>query len=106
MPAHPAHPADRSGGPRISGWLIALIVVLGLLALVTVYDLTQRRHAILRNFPIVGHLRYLLEAFGPELRQYIVTGNDDERPFCAQRAPLDLRDGQAPGPPLRLRLRQ
>ena len=48
---------------------------------VVAYDLTQRRHAILRNFPVVGHLRYLLEAFGPELRQYIVTGNDDERPF-------------------------
>ena len=48
---------------------------------VVAYDLTQRRHAILRNFPIVGHLRYVLEAFGPELRQYIVTGNDDERPF-------------------------
>src|ERR687890_419329 len=45
------------------------------------YDLVQRRHAILRNFPIVGHLRFLLEAFGPELRQYIVTSNDEERPF-------------------------
>lgn len=55
----------------------------GLLALigVVVYDLTQRKHAILRNFPIVGHLRYLLETFGPELRQYIVTNNDEERPF-------------------------
>ena len=51
------------------------------LAGLVVYDLTQRRHTILRNFPVVGHLRYLLEAFGPELRQYIVTGNDDERPF-------------------------
>jgi glutamate synthase domain-containing protein 2 len=51
------------------------------LAGVVAYDLTQRRHAILRNFPVVGHLRYLLEAFGPELRQYIVTGNDEERPF-------------------------
>ncbi len=51
------------------------------LAGLVAYDLTQRRHAILRNFPVVGHLRYLLEAFGPELRQYIVTGNDDERPF-------------------------
>ena len=51
------------------------------LAGVVAYDLTQRRHAILRNFPIVGHLRYVLEAFGPEMRQYIVTGNDDERPF-------------------------
>jgi glutamate synthase domain-containing protein 2 len=45
------------------------------------YDLIQRHHAILRNFPIVGHLRFALEAFGPELRQYIVTSNDEERPF-------------------------
>ena len=45
------------------------------------YDLLQRRRAILRNFPIVGHLRYALEAFGPELRQYIVTSNNEERPF-------------------------
>ena len=45
------------------------------------HDLTQKRHAILRNFPLVGHVRFQLERFGPELRQYIVTGNDDERPF-------------------------
>jgi glutamate synthase domain-containing protein 2 len=44
-------------------------------------DLRQRRHAILRNFPVIGHLRYLLESVGPELRQYIVTSNDEERPF-------------------------
>ena len=48
---------------------------------VAVYDLLQRRRAILRNFPIIGHLRYILEMVGPELRQYIVTGNDEERPF-------------------------
>ena len=41
----------------------------------------QRKHAILRNFPIIGHFRYLLEAVGPELRQYIVTNNNEERPF-------------------------
>ena len=46
-----------------------------------VRDLTQKRHAILRNFPVVGHFRYWLEAIGPELRQYIVTDNDSERPF-------------------------
>jgi glutamate synthase domain-containing protein 2 len=45
------------------------------------YDLLQRRRAVLRNFPIVGHFRYALEAFGPELRQYIVTSNNEERPF-------------------------
>ncbi len=45
------------------------------------YDLLQRRHAILRTFPVLGHFRYLLESVGPELRQYIVTSNNDERPF-------------------------
>lgn len=48
---------------------------------VAAYDMIQRRHAILRNFPLVGHLRFVLESFGPELRQYIVTSNDEERPF-------------------------
>ncbi|WP_127479689.1 FMN-binding glutamate synthase family protein [Nocardioides pantholopis] len=51
------------------------------LGAVTVYDLLQRKHAILRNYPLVGHLRFQLERFGPELRQYIVTSNDEERPF-------------------------
>ena len=56
------------------------VVVLALIGVV-VYDITQRTHAILRNFPIVGHFRYLFESVGPELRQYIVTGNNEERPF-------------------------
>jgi glutamate synthase domain-containing protein 2 len=59
-------------------WLLSIAFALGVVAL---YDLTQKRHAILRNFPIIGHLRFLLETVGPELRQYIVTGNDEERPF-------------------------
>jgi glutamate synthase domain-containing protein 2 len=62
------------------GWIV-LGVVVALLAIVAVHDLVQRRHAILRNFPVVGHLRFVLEGIGPELRQYIVTDNDEERPF-------------------------
>ncbi len=56
-------------------WLLAALLAL------LVYDLLQTKHAILRNFPIIGHMRYLLESIGPELRQYIVTDNDEERPF-------------------------
>lgn len=56
-------------------------ILLCLLIGITIYDLLQKKHAILRNFPVVGHLRYILEAIGPELRQYIVTDNDSERPF-------------------------
>lgn len=51
------------------------------LALVGARDLVQKKHALLRNFPVIGHARYLLETIGPELRQYIVTSNDEERPF-------------------------
>ncbi|MCX7619552.1 MAG: FMN-binding glutamate synthase family protein [Acidimicrobiales bacterium] len=61
-------------------WLFLLVLVISLAGL-ALYDLLQRQHAVLRNFPIIGHLRYILEAFGPELRQYVVTDNDDERPF-------------------------
>lgn len=61
--------------------MVILLLTAAVLLTVIVYDLVQRQHAILRNFPIVGHLRYLLEAIGPELRQYIVTDNDEERPF-------------------------
>lgn len=62
-------------------WQLALIV-LGVLVLgVTAYDVVQRKHTILRVFPVIGHLRFLLELIGPELRQYIVTSNNEERPF-------------------------
>lgn len=56
-------------------------VVLAAASAVAAYDVSQRRHAIMRNYPLIGRLRYLLESVGPELRQYIVTDNDDERPF-------------------------
>ena len=63
------------------GWWIALGALVVFLLGVAVHDLIQTRHAILRNYPVIGHLRFILEAFGPELRQYIVTSNDEERPF-------------------------
>jgi glutamate synthase domain-containing protein 2 len=54
---------------------------LSALAAVAARDLMQREHTLLRNFPVLGHLRYLLESVGPELRQYLVAGNNEERPF-------------------------
>jgi glutamate synthase domain-containing protein 2 len=63
---------------------LAGVIVL-VVAVVVVYDLMQRKHAIVRNFPIIGHFRYLFEAVGPELRQYIVTSNTEERPFTREQ---------------------
>ncbi|WP_104525880.1 FMN-binding glutamate synthase family protein [Blastococcus atacamensis] len=63
--------------------LLARAAAAGISALtaVAVRDLLQREHTLLRNYPLVGHARYLLEAIGPELRQYLVAGNNEERPF-------------------------
>ena len=64
------------------GWILLVLGAVVLVVLgVAVHDVTQRRHAILRNYPVVGHFRYVLESFGPELRQYILTSNDEEKPF-------------------------
>jgi glutamate synthase (ferredoxin) len=59
-------------------WIAAPLAGLGAVA---VRDVLQRDHAVMRNFPVLGRARYWLVAIGPELRQYIVAGNDEERPF-------------------------
>jgi glutamate synthase domain-containing protein 2 len=58
----------------------ALVLVVPIVAL-GIYDVTQERHAIRRNFPVVGRLRYLLELVRPELHQYFVESNSSGRPF-------------------------
>ena len=65
----------------MSWWLVVLLVVVVALAALCVHDLLQRKHTILRNFPVLGRFRFLLEKVGPELRQYVIAGNDEERPF-------------------------
>lgn len=59
-----------------------LYFVAGLLLIIFIHDVfIQRDHPILHNFPLVGHLRYLLIEIGPELRQYIVANDKEEMPF-------------------------
>jgi len=60
----------------------ALLVALGL------YDLAQKRHAVLRNYPLLGHFRFLFEFVRPEIRQYFVEDDTDERPFSWQQRSL------------------
>lgn len=62
-------------------WEWLLVGIAGVLVLVGIYDLLQRKHTILRNFPVIGHLRYLLEGIGPEVRQYLIADNDADKPF-------------------------
>lgn len=64
-------------------WLPALILfVIGLGAtLLGVWDLVQTRHSILRNYPVIGHMRWLFEGIRPEIRQYLIESDEDETPF-------------------------
>lgn len=61
-------------------WFLAELALVPLVIL-GVWDLTQTRHSILRNFPILGHFRFLIEGVGAELHQYLVESNTDGRPF-------------------------
>jgi glutamate synthase domain-containing protein 2 len=64
-------------------------------AVVGVHDLVQRRHSILRNYPIIGHARFLLEEIRPEIQQYFVESNTEGRPF--DRVTRDLMYDRAKG---------
>lgn len=59
-------------------WSFIIIFPLILLGL---YDIIQKKHAILRNFPVLGHFRYLLEGIRPEIMQYFVETDTQGRPF-------------------------
>ncbi|MBK7663835.1 MAG: FMN-binding glutamate synthase family protein [Sterolibacteriaceae bacterium] len=62
------------------GVLITLLLLGGLIYWY-VQDITQKKHAILRNYPIVGHLRYFFEQLGENFRQYFFLGDREEMPF-------------------------
>jgi glutamate synthase domain-containing protein 2 len=62
------------------GVLIALVLA-GLLIYWYIQDITQQKHAVLRNFPIIGHLRYFFENLGEYFRQYFFLGDREEMPF-------------------------
>lgn len=64
-----------------SPWWCLAAVPLVLLGLLGAADLVQRRHSVLRNYPVLGHARFLLERIRPELQQYFIERNYDGRPF-------------------------
>ena len=65
----------------VSLWWLFAAVPLTLLLALGLWDALQRRHSILRSFPVLGHLRFLLEYIRPELQQYFIERNYDGRPY-------------------------
>jgi glutamate synthase domain-containing protein 2 len=62
------------------GTLIAFAIVAGL-AILFISDITQKKHSVLRNYPIIGRFRYFFEQLGEYFRQYFFAGDRDEMPF-------------------------
>ena len=59
-------------------------VVIGPLISLGIYDSSQRTHAVIRNFPVIGHARYWMEAIRPEIQQYFVESDTSGRPFSRE----------------------
>jgi glutamate synthase domain-containing protein 2 len=69
-------------------WLTVIAVVAALLALLGAYDLLQPWHSILRNYPITGHFRWLFESIRPQVRQYLIEGDNERTPFSRSQRSL------------------
>jgi glutamate synthase domain-containing protein 2 len=64
------------------------LAVFGGLTLVGLSDLVQKRHSVLRNYPIMAHLRFIIEEIRPEIRQYLFESETDGSPFSRDRRAL------------------
>ncbi len=63
-------------------WLFAIPgAVFGALSVLGIHDVLQKSHAVLRNYPISAHIRFLLEEIRPEMRQYFFESEKDGKPF-------------------------
>ena len=74
--------------PAYISYLAVPLVAFGGLTAVGIGDLVQKRHSVLRNYPIMAHLRFLLEHIRPEMRQYFFESETDGEPFSRDRRAL------------------
>ena len=72
-------------GFGMGGWWVP---ILGVLVGFGLYDLLQTKRSILRNYPVIGHLRFMLEFVRPELRQYFLESDNEATPFSRSQRSL------------------
>ena len=63
-------------------WLLIFSMPILILSL---YDRFQKKHAVIRNYPVIGHLRYFFESIRPEIRQYFFESDTDGKPFSRRQ---------------------
>ncbi len=65
-------------------WTLIPAILFVFLSLVGFRDMAQTNHAVLRNYPVLGHVRYFFELIRPEIRQYLIEGDEEEVPFSRE----------------------
>jgi glutamate synthase domain-containing protein 2 len=69
-------------------WLWPVLIIAALLTLLGISDLMQKHHSIQRNYPVLGHVRWLVEMIRPEIRQYLMESDEDGTPFSREQRSL------------------
>ena len=80
-----------------SAWMWAITLVLAGLTGVGVRDVIQRHHSILRNYPVLGHVRWMVELVRPEIRQYLLQSDEEAAPFSRSQRSLVYARAKAEG---------
>lgn len=90
-----------------SGWFVVPLVFFGALSALGWNDMRQPQHSILRNYPVLGHMRFLFEGIRPEIRQYLIESDQDEEPFSRDARSLVYQraKGQEDARPFGTRMR-
>ncbi len=77
---------ELDGFPSL--YVVILLILFGALAVIGTMDLLQTRHAVLRNYPLTAHIRFILEEIRPEIRQYFLESEKDGTPFSRDKRAL------------------
>lgn len=75
----------------IHPWLWIFTLITAVLSLIGIYDLFQTKHSVCRNYPVLGHMRFMIEYIRPEIRQYLIESDTEALPFSRQERSLVYR---------------
>lgn len=80
----------------IFGAVMMLVIVVPVIIAIVLWmkDEKQEEHSVLRNYPLLGKMRYISEKMGPELRQYLFLNNNEGKPFSRNQYEQTVKSGK------------
>ncbi len=72
----------------VDSWPFFLVIATAALTTLGLWDVNQTKHAITKNYPLIGHMRFLFEKIRPEIQQYLIEDDLEEVPFSREQRAL------------------